>query len=132
MAEFGPQEIIPGLSAAADLSAYQYRVVRLSAAKAVNVASNNLGTSAVGLAAGILQNKPSAAGRAASVAVSGLSKAVAGATVTVNALVTHDGSGYVIDAVSGSTVIGRALEAAAAQETFSVMLQPPVKWGSVA
>lgn len=132
MAEFGPQQIIPGLAAAADLSLYQYRVMRLSAAKAVNVASHNLGASAVGLAVGILQNKPAAAGRAASVAQSGLSKAVAGATVTVNALVTHDASGYVIDAVSGSTVIGRALEAGAAQEIITVQLQPPVKWGSVA
>jgi hypothetical protein len=76
MAEFGPlQDIIPGLVAAADLSNYQYRVVRLSAAKNVNVASNNLGSSAVGLAIGVLQNKPAAAGRAATVAQAGLCKA---------------------------------------------------------
>lgn len=132
MAEYANQQTVPGLSAAADLSAYQYRVVRLSGANTVNVASNNLAASTAGLALGVLQNKPAAAGRAATVANYGLSKAVAGASVTVNAPITHDASGYVIDAVSGSTVIGRALEAGAAQETITVMLQPAVKWGSVA
>jgi hypothetical protein len=39
--------------------------------------------------------------------------------VTVNAPITHDGSGYVIDAVSGSIVIGRALEGGAAGRTSS-------------
>lgn len=132
MAEFGPQDIIPGLIAAADLSAFQYRVVRLSAARTVNVASHNLAASVLG-PVGVLQNKPNAAGRAASVAREGLSKAVAGAAVTVNQMVTHDGSGYVIDAVSGSNVIGRALEAAgAAGEVITVQLQPAVRWPAVA
>lgn len=131
MAEFGEQSTYTGLVAAADLSAYQYRAVRLSAAKNVNVASNNLGSSAVGAACGVLQNKPQS-GEAATVAHTGLSKAVAGATVTVNALATHDGSGYIIDAVSGSMVIGRILEAGAAQEVVTVQLQPPIRWGSVA
>lgn len=132
MAEFGPLQTIPGLVAAVDLSAYQYRVMRLSAAKTVNVASNNLGSSAVGLAVGVLLNKPAAAGRAATVANEGTCKVVAGAAVTVDGPITHDGSGYAINAVSGSIVIGRALEAAgAAGEIFTAQLQPPVRWGDV-
>ncbi len=131
MAEFGPQDIYPGLVAAADLSAFQYRVMRLSAAGQVNVASHALAAS-VNAAIGVLQNKPGAAGRAASVAFSGLTKAVCGATVTVNQMLSHDGSGYVIDAVSGANIIGRALEAGAAQEVIRVQLQPPVRWPAVA
>ena len=132
MAEFGPQECYPGLVAAADLSAFQYRVVRLTTtANNVNVASHALAASPLA-AIGVLQNKPAAAGRAASVAYSGHSKGVAGATITLGQMLSHDGSGYLIDAVSGANIVGRAMEAAAAQEVFSVMLQPPVRWPAVA
>jgi hypothetical protein len=121
--------------AATDMTNLQYRVMRLAAAgnpPTCNIASHNLGSSAAGAVAGVLQNNPSS-GQAATLRRSGLSKAVAGAAVTANAFVTHDGSGYVIDAVSGSMVIGRALEAAAnAGERLTVMLQPAVRWGSVA
>jgi hypothetical protein len=133
MADFGPQDCYQGLAAAADLSAYQYRVVRLTTtANQVNVASHALAASPLA-AIGILQNKPAAAGRAATVAYSGQSKAVAGAAVTLGQMVSHDGSGYVIDAVSGANIIGRALEAAgAAGEIIKVQLQAPVRWPAVA
>lgn len=132
MAEFGPQQVYPGLVAGADLSAFQYRIVRQSAAKTVNVASHALSSAAVEAPLGVLQNNPAASGRAATVAYSGLSKVKAGATVTVGAYATTNGSGKAIDAVSGSVVIGRFLEAGANDEIVAIMLQPPVKWGSVA
>lgn len=132
MAEFGNQKVIPGLVAAGDLSAFQYRVMRLSAAKTVNVASHALSSAAAEAPCGVLQNNPAAAGRAATVAYEGLSKVKAGATVTVNAMATTNGSGKAIDAVSGSIVIGRFLEAGSTDELVAIMLQPPAKWGSVA
>ena len=131
-AEFGEQWLLPAVASATDLSSYQYRVMRLSAARTCNVASHALGASGVGAAAGILQNNPTS-GRAASIAYLGLSKAVAGAAVTVNAYISTDGSGYVIDAVSGTLAIGRALEASTtAGDVISVALFPPTRIGSVA
>lgn len=129
--EFGAQETWPAVTAAVDLSGYQYRVVRFSAAQACNVASHALSAAATELPCGILQNKPKS-GEAATIAFAGASKAVAGATVTARALLTTNGSGKVIDAVSGSIVIGRAQEAGATDEIISVVLMPPVRWGSVA
>lgn len=133
-ADFGNVDAIT-LRAATDARSLQYRVMRMTAdfvnPGGFNIASNNLGSSAVGLAAGILQTNPDS-GQAGSIAYNGISKGVAGAALTTNGPVTHDGSGYVIDAVSGSIVIGRALTAAAAAgEVTTVLLQSPVRWGAV-
>ncbi len=134
--DFGAQDtftVRAGFDASS--AASKYRAVRLSAAgdpPVCNIASHNLGTSAAGLAFGVLQTTANS-GQAATVARSGLSKMICGAAVTANALVTHDSSGAAIDAVSGSTVIGRAMHATGnSGETVSVLLQHPVKWGSVA
>jgi hypothetical protein len=129
--EFGSQETWPAVTAAVDLSGYQYRVMRFSAAQACNVASHALSAAAEELPCGVLQNKPQS-GEAAAIAFAGASKAMAGASVTARALLTTNGSGKVIDAVSGSIVIGRAQEAGATDEIISIVLMPPVRWGSVA
>ncbi|MDZ4342344.1 MAG: hypothetical protein U1E51_07890 [Candidatus Binatia bacterium] len=129
--EFGAQDTWPAVTAAVDLSGYQYRVVRFSAAQACNVASHALSAAPTEIPCGILQNKPKS-GEAATVAYAGPSKAMAGATVTARALISTNGSGQVIDAVSGSIVIGRAQETGAVSEIISVVLMPPVRWGSVA
>lgn len=131
-AEFGEQVTIPGFRAAVDLTGYQYRCMRASAAGYVNATSETAVTS---LGAqqylGVLQNKPNT-DEAATVAFFGLSKAVAGAAVTENLYVTHNQSGQVINAVSGSIVIGRALEAANnAGEVITVFLLQPVRWGQI-
>lgn len=131
-AEFGSQHIWPGLSAAADLSAKQYVVMRFAAATTVNIASEVLVTGALKGPIGILQNAPKS-GEPATVAYMGLSKAFGGGTVTAGAPVSYNSSGCVIDAVSGDTVIGRAMETATTHaEIVTVMLFPPVKWASVA
>ena len=131
-AEFGEQVLWPAVTAAVDLSGYQYRIMRFSAAQQCNVASHALSAAAAQLPCGVLQNKPKS-GEAASIAYMGPSKVMAGAAVTARALITTDGSGKAIDAVSGSLVIGRAQEAAGAtDEIIGVVLMPPVRWGSVA
>lgn len=130
-AEFGPQEMWPAVTAATDLRSFQYRVVRFAAAQTCSVASHALSAAATELPCGILQNNPNS-GEVASIAYAGPSKAVAGATLTARALLTTNGSGQVIDAVSGSIVIGRAMEAVAVSERASVMLAFPMRAGSVA
>lgn len=130
--EFGPQETYFGASAVADLTSFQYRVMRFTGKDLVNVASHALSADAAELPSGILQNNPSSGGPA-TVAYQGYSKARAGAQIAVNELVTTNGSGKVIEAVSGSIVIGRAMEAAGAEdEICTVLLFPPMRIGSVA
>ena len=133
LAEFGEQLTVPGFAAAADLTAAQYSAVRASAANRVNLASEVGGVSgAAKMAIGILQNKPNT-DEAATVAVLGLTKWVAGGTATVNALVTYNSSGRCLDAVSGDIVMGRALEGTTVDgAVITVLLLPPVRWPSVA
>src|SRR3990172_9702565 len=131
-AEFGEQQTIPGYKAGNDMSALQYRCVRPSAAGVTMMCSETAVTS---LGAqqyiGVFQNKPKT-DEAAAIAFAGLSKAVTGAAVTANLLVTHNASGQVINAVSDSVVIGRALEATgAAGEVATVLLFPPTRWGAI-
>jgi hypothetical protein len=88
----------PGLVAGADLSAQQFRFVKLNATGQV-VACSVAGESAFG----VLQDKPDAAGRAASVATLGVSKVLAGATIAPNDLVATDAQGRAVPAVKAST-----------------------------
>lgn len=118
MAEFQSQRCITA-KAAADLSAQRYHFVRWSAADTVNMSSH----SAAEDYAGILQNKPSAANRHASVSVEGVSKIYAGGSVTANDFVTTNGSGRATAAASGDMVMGRALQAASADGEIITILQ---------
>ncbi|NPV72075.1 MAG: DUF2190 family protein [Firmicutes bacterium] len=118
------------LEAAADLSASQYRFVRVDANG--RAALCGAGQPAVG----VLQNKPSAAGQAAQVRALGITKVVAGAAIAKGALVASDASGQAVaatvttantttGALTGSHVAGIALEAAAAAGgVISVLLLP--------
>jgi hypothetical protein len=89
------------MKAAGDLSAKQFRIVSISASDTVN------GAVATGALLGVLQNKPSAAGQAAEVAVYGVAKiqmvaasGSAGARIgsdanSLGAVVTADDANYV-------------------------------------
>lgn len=124
MAEFGKLETLT-LEAAADLSGNQYAVMRVSAANKCNVASLATQSTIVG----VLQNKPKS-GEFATVAFSGKSKCQAGNTITAGAPVTIDSSGRAIPVTSGNLeiVFGQALDAAAANDIFTVLLKPTVRW----
>lgn len=119
------QEMYGGLSAAADLSAKQYHIVRLSAAKTTNQASN----AADYAIAGVLQNKP-AANEHASVAFEGRGKIVLGATTAANDFVTTDSSGRATPVVSGGTslVVARALQGGAATNIVDCVYYKPFPW----
>ncbi|MBI4185310.1 MAG: DUF2190 family protein [Proteobacteria bacterium] len=89
-----------------------------------DIASDDTSTAMIG----VLQNKPKATGRAASIAYLGPSKVVAGGTVTRGALLTCNGSGRAADAGSGDMVFGRALAAAGADgEVVPALVFPPFK-----
>lgn len=112
-----------GLLANADLSAAQYRAVTLTnSSGTARVARSTQGDRAIG----ILQNDPDTAGHAATVAVAGISKAVAGASITAGAAVSVDSQGRVV--AVASTVdfeIGIALKTASnAGEIIPVLLLP--------
>lgn len=107
-AEFGPVES-DTYQAAADLSDYQYRVVRGSALRAVNVASESANNAVLG----VLQNDPRS-GEAATVGVFGRSKVTAAGSLGPNTLITTNGSGKATTATSGAFVFGRTIDAATA------------------
>lgn len=62
----------------------------------------------------MLQNAPSAAGYAATVAISGVSQVIAGAAITRGDSVASGSAGKAKTATSGNRVLGLALSAAAA------------------
>ncbi len=139
MAFENPHYCPPGLAAGADLSAHQYKFVKLNGTGQV-VVCGAAGESAFG----VLQDKPNAAGKAACVATLGVSKVVAGAAVAPGDLVTTDAQGRAVAAVKASTntadagaasdplvgsyVQGIALTAGAVDQLISVDLQ---KMGAV-
>lgn len=102
-----------------DLSAGQYRGVRLS-----TVNDNNVRVASVAGVAivGVTQTK-AASGRAIRVRMSGITKAVAGAAITRGDRVDCDAQGYFRTAV-GSNYAGYARETVVASGTFSMILQP--------
>lgn len=84
------------LPAGADLSTKQFRAVKVnSSAQAVVAGAGEF-------AIGILQNKP-AAGQAATITYSGVSKAILGGSVTAGATVASDGNGAFVDATEART-----------------------------
>lgn len=90
--------------AGADLSALQYRFVTMASDGQIDPTGTGLG------ADGVLQNDPAAAGRAATVAISGVSKVEAGGAITKGANVSSDSTGRAITATSGHRVLGVAQE----------------------
>jgi hypothetical protein len=122
---------VHSLPAAADLSAKQFYAVKVNS-------SGQAALAAAGeFAIGILQNKPTAGQAATIVTVGPVSKAVAGGSITAGALVAADANGKLVaatlartntqdhsttDPLIGSNVVGVALEGAATNDVFAVLL----------
>src|SRR3990167_1896551 len=121
-----PGEVLT-FEANGDLSANIYNVVYQTTTER-RVALLTAAASRDAVPLGILQDKPSAAGRSASVKVTGLCIARAGAAVTIGRLLTFDASGSVIHQSSaGEWAIGEALTtAAAAGDQISMIWRGPV------
>ena len=95
--------------AAGDLSTKQYLFMKVSAAQTVDTCAG-----ITDKAIGVLQDKPAAAGRNASVAVAGTTKVVAGAAITAGTYVAPMASGKAQTAASTQFPRGMALETAVA------------------
>lgn len=101
----------PGFSigftkAAADLRTKQYYAVKITDVDTVNL------TAAAGeKAIGILQNKPNT-GETAQIMCMGVTKVIAGAAISVGAIVEADNGGKIIAATAAKVGIGTALQAA--------------------
>lgn len=106
-------------TAAADLSAAQYKAVKLTAARSVNLAST--GGEAI---YGILQNNPTS-GQAADVGIFGISKALIGAAgcAAEDSLMT-DTTGAFTTKTSTNAVVAVALEAGVSGDIISVKIIP--------
>lgn len=102
--------------AGADLSAQQFRGVKLNAAGAL-VLGNATDLNQIG----VLQNNPGN-GQPATVRISGVTKARAGGVVTAGDRVTTDLNGNFIVATTGRQVMGIAMTSAVANDIFTILL----------
>lgn len=106
------------LEAGVDLSAKQYHFVSVSSDGQIDPTGD--GAAAVG----VLQNDPAAAGRAAEVAIGGVTKVVCGGAVTRGGAVASDANGAAVNAASGDVILGVALHEGAAGRVISIVFQP--------
>lgn len=129
MAYQGEQIKIVGLEAGGDLSASQYRFVKAGSTAKQVVQATVDGEKVLG----VLQNKPSAAGRAAEIVMLGVTKVEAGEAISYGDAVKTDSAGRaaVIELTAtgadvGDIAIGTALEAASdAGDVITVLIGVP-------
>lgn len=109
------------LEAGSDLSAGQYHFVVCASDGQIDLVANSGGR-----ADGVLLNKPSAAGHAATVGIRGVVRVVAGSGgLTAGDVVMSDTDGTGITATSTGFALGKALTTAAAGEKCSVLIGTP-------
>ena len=112
------------MPAAADLSASQFCIVAIEPA---NVGRVSLASSSTAPLMGILLNKPAGTSRAAEVAVSGVAKMIAGATVDEGDFITAVANGYgSATTTNAAHVVGIALSAAGSGGYFMVQVAPSI------
>jgi hypothetical protein len=105
--------------AGADLSAKQFYFVSINASGQVVVTGDGA------YAAGVNHGDVDAAGKATPVAISGITKVVAGAATTRGGPVASDSAGRAVNAASGDVILGEFLEAAgAAANVVSILFHP--------
>ena len=96
------------VAAGADLSTHQHKAIAIGG----TIAASST------LSMGLLQNKPAASGRSATLGYAGQMKAYAGAAITTGAVLMITTSGFVITATSAGNVCGKALATAASGDLF--------------
>ena len=106
------------LEAGQDLSAKQFFFVSVASDGQVDPTGDGA------IAIGVLQNDPAAAGRAAEVAIGGLTRVEAGGTVAAGANVASDAAGNAVTAASGDVILGTAVTGGADGEIITIVFQP--------
>ena len=120
MAYENPGKVIT-IEAGGNLSSDQYTLMVLASDGQVDQSSNTSTNTPIG----VLQNKPAAAGRAATIMVSGVTKVIAGETIAIGDLVCQSSvAAGRVDTAGTSTdvIIGMATLGGAVGETISVLL----------
>jgi len=108
------------MKAEADLSTHQFKLVKLTGDRQVNLADGNAGEACLG----VLLNKPDA-NEYAEVAVMGQSQVEAGNTITAGQLLRSNGSGVAQPvAADKDRAFGVALAGASSGEQCPVLLIP--------
>ena len=102
--------------AGGDLSAGQFKFVALAADGQVDLAGD--GAQAIG----VLYNEPDAAGKAATVVMTGKVIVEAGASVTAGDSVASDTDGNCVTAATDAVIMGYALEDAVDGQVFAIEL----------
>jgi hypothetical protein len=122
MAYEGAQIKLGNLTAAADLSTKQYHFVKLTSATEVNVCTN-----IADVPIGVLQNTPTS-GQAAEICIFGITKVVADGVLAAGNIVGTSADSQADAITRGSdttvTVMGHAIEVAAAGNTVTMFLNP--------
>ncbi|KKN28231.1 hypothetical protein LCGC14_0856410 [marine sediment metagenome] len=110
------------LPASANLSSSQFCAVTVDSSGEVALAQGNKAVPDAII--GILQNKPTAQGKAAAVQIDGISKFRAGGALsTLGAKITSTSAGKGVDAVTTDIIIGTLLETAGGDdEIISVLI----------
>jgi len=122
MAYEGAQIKLGNLTAAADLSTKQYHFVKLTSATEVNVCTN-----IADVPIGVLQNTPTS-GQAAEICIFGITKVVADGVLAAGNIIGTSADSQADAITRGSdttvTVMGHAIEVAAAGNTVTMFLNP--------
>lgn len=105
------------LTAGADLSALQFRAIKVSTAADNTALQAGAGENAIG----VLQDKPTS-GNVGQIDILGVTKAEYGASVTRGAKLMSNASGQLITATSTNHVVAEALESGASGEVHNVLL----------
>ncbi len=115
------QDNVPTISleASADLSAHQFKFMAVDSSSQLA-----LQTSSTAANAGVLLDKPDAQGKVGTLAIGGMTKVEAGATVTAGAQGMADGTGRVIDHTGVNMSAGVIIDGGAVGEVVRVLLQP--------
>lgn len=125
MATPGGQYItLAGLTAAADLSAAQYKAVKLNTTGQVALVA-----AATDAGIGVLLNDPAAAGDPALVAVLGEAKGLAGGNINEGASLGFNTTGqFVATTTDNARTCGYAIQAASAGQLFKILLTGPARY----
>ena len=100
-----------------NLSSAQFKFVTLEADGKVDLA-DAAGENCIG----VLLNNPDAAGKAATVALTGKVMVVAGGTIAAGAAVATDAAGDAVTATTGNIIMGYALEAGVDGQVIAIEL----------
>lgn len=110
-----------------NLSSSQYCgvvvVANTSGSATENAAALALPAAAGANIVGVLQDNP-IVGVAGNITSVGISKALAGGTIAINAALTVNTSGAFVTAATGNHIVGIALEAAVSGDIFTMFIQP--------